>query len=61
METIGLIIFYIGLFGFIAGIGALIKGKLLALKITNRKQAILAICLSFILVIVGSQIVGRIS
>jgi len=61
MEEIGLIIFYIGFFGLFAGIGAMIKGRLPVLKVNNRKQAMLLICLAFILIIVGSQIVGRIT
>jgi len=58
VTTVGLIIFYIGFFGFFIGLGAAIRGNLQILRINNRKQALLLVLLSFVLAIVGSMIIG---
>lgn len=58
MQTLGVIIFYIGFFGFFIGIGAAIRGKIEILRISSRKQAFLLVLLSFVLAIVGLSIIG---
>ncbi|MFA6808761.1 MAG: hypothetical protein WCR27_07195 [Eubacteriales bacterium] len=58
LRTIGLIIFYLGFFGFFVGLVGVIRGDLKNIKINNRKQSLMLVALSLLLILVGSQMVG---
>lgn len=58
MATVGVIIFYIGFFGLIIGIGTAIRGKLEIIRINNRKEALYLVLMSFAIALAGLIIIG---
>jgi tellurite resistance protein TehA-like permease len=58
MDKIGVVVFYIGFFGFFLGLAAMVKGNIEMLRINNRKQALKIIGLSVLVAFIGLLIIG---
>lgn len=57
MVIIGWVLFYFGFFGFFIGLGAVIRGDLQIIKITNRKEALMLMLLSIVFFVIGSNLI----